>query len=114
VESAAGVLFRYQDEDNFYYYRISPDGSYSLVLYHAGERQVLIDWTEAPEIKSRNQVNHLRVEAVGDRIRMFVNDKLLAEVSDDTFAKGEIALAVSTFEKGGATFKFDNLLVRGR
>jgi hypothetical protein len=45
---------------------------------------------------------------------MFVNDQLLAEVSDDTFAKGEIALAVSTFEEGGATFKFDNLLVRGR
>jgi hypothetical protein len=114
LESAAGVLFRYQDEDNFYYYRISADGSYSLILYQAGERQVLIDWTEAPEIRGRRQANHLRVETVGDRIRMFVNDQLLAEVSDDTFAKGEIALAVSTFEEGGATFKFDNLLVRGR
>src|SRR4029453_7807615 len=43
LESAAGILFRYQDKDNFYYYRISADGSYSLVLYQAGERQVLVD-----------------------------------------------------------------------
>jgi zinc-ribbon domain len=114
VESAAGLIFRYQDEDNFYYYRISADGSYNLTLYKAGERQVLVDWTEAPELKGRGQANHMRVEAVDDRIRLFVNDALLAEVSDDTFAKGEIALAVTTFEKGGATFKFDNLVVRGR
>jgi hypothetical protein len=74
----------------------------------------LVDWTEAPEIKGFRQRNHLGVEAIGDRIRLFVNDKLLAEISDDTFAKGEIALAVSTFDEGGATFKFDNLIVRGR
>jgi hypothetical protein len=114
LDSAAGVLFRYQDEDNFYYYRVSADGSYNLTLYTAGERQVLIDWTEAPEIKGRRQVNQLRVEAVGDRIRMSANDTLLAEVSDDTFATGEIALAVTTFDVGGATFKFDNLIIRGR
>jgi hypothetical protein len=114
LDSAAGVLFRYQDEDNFYYYRVSADGSYNLTLYVAGERRVLVDWTEAPEIKGRRQVNHLGVEAIGDHIRLFVNDTLLAEVSDDTFAKGEIALAVTTFEEGDATFKFDNLIVRGR
>lgn len=114
LDSAAGVLFRYQDDDNFYYYRVSSDGSYNLTLYKSGERQVLVDWTEAPEIKGRRQVNHLGVEAVGDHIRLFVNDTLLAEVSDDTFAKGQIALAVSTFDEGGATFKFDNLVVRGR
>jgi hypothetical protein len=114
LDSAAGVLFRYQDEDNFYYYRVSADGTYNLTLYAAGERQVLVDWTEAPEIKGRRQVNHLGVEAVGDHIRLLVNGTLLAEVSDDTFAKGEIALAVTTFEEGGATFKFDNLIVRGR
>jgi hypothetical protein len=114
LDSAAGVLFRYQDEDNFYYYRVSADGSYNLTVYAAGERQVLIDWTEAPEIKGRRQVNRLRVEAVGDRIRLFANNTLLAEVSDETFAQGEIALAVSTFDQGGATFKFDNLIVRGR
>jgi hypothetical protein len=112
LDSAAGVLFRYQDEDNFYYYRVSADGSYNLTLYAAGERRVLVDWTEAPEIKGRQQVNHLGVEAVGDHIRLLVNGTLLAEVSDDTFAKGEIALAVTTFEEGDATFKFDNLIIR--
>jgi hypothetical protein len=114
VVSAAGLLFRYQDEDNFYCYRVSADGSYNLTLYKAGERQVLIDWTDAPEIKSQGVANHLRVEAVGDHIRLFANGTLLAEASDDTFAKGEIALAVTTFEKGGATYTFDNLIVRGR
>jgi hypothetical protein len=112
-ESAAGLIFRFQDEDNFYFFSVSGEGSYSLDLYKKNDRKTLIDWTDSPAIKGQGKVNHLRVETEGDRIRLFVNDTLLDEISDDSFRKGQVALAVNTFNKGGATFTFDNLIVRG-
>jgi len=112
-ENAAGIIFRYQDEDNFYFFSISASGSYSLDLYKQNDRQALIDWTDSPAINGPGQKNHLRVEAVGDRIRLFVNGTLLDEISDDTWTTGKLALAVNTFSKGDTTFTFDNLIVRG-
>jgi hypothetical protein len=113
AESAAGLFFHYQDKHNFYFFSIAGDGSYSLDLYKNDEWQTLIDWTDSPGIKGQGEVNRLRVETAGDTIRLFVNGKLLDEVSDDTFNKGTIALAVNTFSEGDATFLFDNLIVRG-
>jgi hypothetical protein len=113
-ESAAGIAFRYQDEDNFYFYRVSASGNYNLTLYKQGQQQALIDWTQSPAINRRGQVNNLRVEALGDHIRLFVNGTLLDEVSDSSFDEGEIALAVTTFSQGDVTCLFDNFVVRGR
>jgi hypothetical protein len=111
-ESAAGIIFRYQDDDNFYLYRISDTGSYSLAVYSAGQQQMLLDWTASPAINPRGQPNKLRVEAVGEHMRLFVNGRLLGEASDMSLRTGEVALAVSTFSQGGTTVLFDNLVVR--
>ena len=71
-------------------------------------------WSAEPAIEGQGQLNRLRVETEGDRIRLYVNDKLLDEVSDDTFTEGSNALAVNTFDEGDAAFLFDNLVVRGQ
>ena len=114
AENAVGILFHFQDADNFYFFSISGSGSYSLDLYTKDGRQALIDWTDSPAIRGQGQPNRLRVETEGDRIRLFVNQTLLDEVSDSTFSKGALALAVNTFSKGDAGFTFDNLVVRTR
>jgi len=113
-ESAAGIAFRYVDGDNFYLYRVSASGSYNLTLYYQGRQQALIDWTESPAINGRGKPNKLRVEALGDHIRLFVNGTLLDEISDSSLAEGGIALAATTFDTGDVTFLFDNVVVRGR
>lgn len=110
-DSAAGLIFHYQDEDNFYLFSVSGDGHYGLDVYDKGELNTLIDWTAAETIKSRGEMNVLRVETRGDLIRLFVNDTLLDEISDDTITKGQMALAVNTFDEGDAIVKFDNLVV---
>ncbi len=114
IESAVGLIFRYQDQDNFCFFSVAADGTYNLEMYENNEVQTLIDWTDSPEIEGKGQLNRLRVETEGDRIRLYVNDKLLDEVSDDTFTEGSIALAVNTFDEGDAAFLFDNLVVRGQ
>jgi hypothetical protein len=109
--TAAGLLFRFQDSDNFYIFTISSDGRYGLDLYEGDNPTILIDWTETPAINPPGEVNALRVETVGDTIRLYANDQLLDEVSDGTFTRGRAAIAVNTFDTAGAPVRFDNLLI---
>ncbi|HEU5100620.1 MAG TPA: zinc-ribbon domain-containing protein, partial [Roseiflexaceae bacterium] len=55
--SAAGLIFHYQDDNNFYMFRVAGDKSYALDMYKDNEQQHLIDWTDEPSIKGPGQVN---------------------------------------------------------
>ena len=111
-ESAAGIIFRYQDDDNFYLFRIAEDSTYSLAVYNGGQQHMLLDWTASPAINGAGQPNRLRLEAAGEQIQVSVNGELLGEANDSSLSAGEIGLAVSTFDQGGAVYQFDNLVVR--
>jgi hypothetical protein len=111
-QSATGLIFRYQDKANFYIFSVAGDGNYSLDVYKDDKLETLIDWTESPAINGPGELNTLRVEAVGDTIRLFANDQLLDEVSDTTFSSGKMGLAVNTFDDPDVTVSFDNLTVR--
>jgi hypothetical protein len=111
--SAAGLIFHYQDDKNFYIYSVDGEGRYGLDVYKDDEPITLIEWTESSAIKPAGELNTLRIETTGDTIRLFVNDELLDEVSDSTIANGKAALVVNTFDEPNVTVKFDNLVVRG-
>lgn len=112
-QSAAGLLFHYQDDKNFYIFTVTQDGRYGLDVYKDDQLTTLIDWTESSAIKGAGETNAMRVETVGDKIRLYDNDELLDEVSDATLTSGRAAIAVNTFDDTGVTVRFDNLLVRG-
>ncbi len=111
-ESAAGLLFRYQDDKNFYLFTITGDGRYGLDMYKDDNLTTLIDWTESAAIKTVGELNSLRVETIGDKIRLYANDKLLDEISDGTFKRGKTAIALNTFDDPKLTVTFDNLVIR--
>lgn len=111
-ESAAGLLFRYQDDKNFYLFTVTGDGRYGLDMYKDDKLTTLIDWTELSAINAAGELNSLRVETVGDKIRLYANDKLLDEISDDTFKRGKTAIALNTFDDPKLTVAFDNLIIR--
>jgi hypothetical protein len=111
--SAAGLIFHYQDDMNFYIYTIDGEGRYELDVYKDDTPTTLIDWTESSAIKPAGEVNTLRVETSGDTIRLYANDELLDEISDSTIPNGKAALVVNTFDDPNVTVKFDNLVVRG-
>ena len=111
--SAAGLIFHYQDDKNFYIYSVDGEGRYELDVYKNDKPITLVDWTESSAIKPMGERNTLRVETSGDTIRLYANDKLLDEVSDSTIANGKAALVVNTFDEPNVTVKFDNLVVRG-
>ncbi|MEP7189738.1 MAG: family 16 glycoside hydrolase, partial [Roseiflexaceae bacterium] len=110
--SAAGLIFHYQDDKNFYIYSIDGEGRYELDVYKDDKPTTLVEWTESAAIKPAGELNTLRVETSGDAIRLYVNDALLDEVSDSTIANGKAALVVNTFDDPNVTVTFDNLFVR--
>jgi len=111
--SAAGLIFHYQDDKNFYIYSIDGEGRYELDVYKNDKPITLIKWTESSAIKPAGERNTLRIETKGDAIRLYANDELLKEVSDSTIANGKAALVVNTFDDPNVTVKFDNLVIRG-
>ncbi|MEM8530110.1 MAG: hypothetical protein AAGF95_04660 [Chloroflexota bacterium] len=110
-DTAAGLLFRFQDEYNFYFFNISANGYYALDLFQNGRWVSLVDWTRTTQVRPSGEANQLRVEVVEDYIHLYINDMLLDVVSDDTFAEGNVAFAVNTFEEQDISVFFDNLII---
>lgn len=106
-QTTAGIVFRYNDEQNFYFYGVSGDGYYTLAALHNGEWQPILDWSVSPQIRRAGAPNLLRVELNGARFRVYVNGTLLDEASDELFPTGGIALAAHTFNEGMARITFE-------
>lgn len=113
-ESSYGILFRYQGPDAFYRFDITSSGLYVLERRNPDGtwERFTPDWRESPAInRGLNVVNQIKVVAEGPRIRVFVNDLLLEEIRDETYATGTIALDAGTFGVPGLQVAFDNVSV---
>jgi S1-C subfamily serine protease/tRNA A-37 threonylcarbamoyl transferase component Bud32 len=104
-----GLYCRYQDADNFYEFDISGDGYYAIFLQQGGEYKTLAKWTATNAIRQGQASNHLTVLCQEDRLALWINGKFEAEVFDDTFSDGEIALTAGSFDEPGVLIAFDNL-----
>lgn len=105
-----GVFFRQVDDQNFYLFAVTPFQTYSLWKMVDGEWSALIEWTKADAIlAAEGEVNRLGVLAEGAQITLLVNDVAVAQVEDNAFSEGAVALAAGTFDEGGIEVEFDNL-----
>ncbi len=92
---------------------ISSDGFYGISKFVEGE-ETLIGMDSLQSNTAINQgatTNHLRVDCVGDRLTLYVNDRILAEVQDATFPAGDVGMIAGTFDDPGADILFDNFVV---
>lgn len=89
VEQMAGIVFRYQDEKNFYVIRASALGNnirfYKVV---AGIRSAPI----GPSLQMKlGEWYELKIECRGNKIRTWLNGRdAIPELTDTSFAKGRI------------------------
>ncbi|WP_448336481.1 zinc-ribbon domain-containing protein [Chloroflexus aurantiacus] len=109
---AAGIIFNYQDEDNFYLFSVSNDGYYALELLENNQWITLIDWTQHEAINPEN--NRIRVELNGDEITLFVNERQIEQTRDPTFTSGDVGLAVTSFDESGITVSYEEITIRSR
>jgi len=136
-----GVIFRYRDPDNFYIFRITADGYYSLVKVQDGVQEKISDWGISEAIRQGNAPNVIRVVGQGETFRFYVNGEPLPlclrgenETSmwatwegpgvcytdeprplfrDGTFAQGKIALAAGTIDGSAVSVLFDDVVIVG-
>jgi len=106
-----GVIFREDDNSNFYYLGINGLGEYALYLYYK-EWDILIDFTHTDLIHP-GESNRVTVIGDGPHFILFINDQYLTEITNEKIPEGVTALAVELANEGDqAVFEFDNFELR--
>ena len=108
-----GVICRYQDVRNFYFFIISSDGYYGIGKVVDGE-QILIGADQMyphDVIQKGNATNHIKVDCVGSHLVLYANGAKLVEVEDSMFSSGDVGLIAGTFAETGTDIHFDNFII---
>jgi hypothetical protein len=108
-----GVICRYQDSQNFYFFVVSSDGYYGIGKLKEGKQQLIGVENMPPtdKIKSGNATNHLRADCVGNQLVFYANGAKLSEQTDSDFTAGDVGLIAGAFDNPGTDIHFDNFSV---
>ena len=112
-ENDFGVMCRYEDNNNFYYFIISSDQLYGIGKIVNGARVQLAPVDEPPASQAilPGQTNRIRADCVGDTLALYVNGQKLVEVRDRDLTMGDIGLIAGSYSQPGTDVRFDNLVV---
>ncbi|MEN3370987.1 MAG: hypothetical protein V7609_3130 [Verrucomicrobiota bacterium] len=99
-DGTIGAAFRYANANNFYLFTMDrPNGAHRLLRVAGGGFTILAENQSTYDL---NRDYHLVVEAMGDSLRIYLDDTLLFDVADATIATGGLALQCGTCD--GAAF----------
>lgn len=113
-QNSFGLLFRMQSAQEFYRFDITSNGTFMLERRNGDGSwtRFVDDWTPSAAInQGLMSTNHLKVQAVGRDISVYVNDTLLIQISDNTYVGGTIGLDAGTFFTSDLRVAFDNVVV---
>jgi hypothetical protein len=106
VDQAAGVIFRVQDDRNYYVLRANAlERNVNFYRYSGGRRSPL---AEGPVDVASGRWQTLRVDARGSDFSGYLDERLVVTASDSTFPAGQIGL----WTKADAHTCFDDIEVR--
>ncbi|NIM93734.1 MAG: hypothetical protein GTO18_08495 [Anaerolineales bacterium] len=113
-DNVFGVLCRYKDPQNFYFFMISSDGFAGVGLYVNGVRRILTGDSMFPSsaINQGNEPNTLRADCVGSRLTFIVNGKQIYDLEDESLIAGDVGLIAGTYDEGGIKIEYDDFLVK--
>ena len=106
VDQAGGLVWRCNDENNYYICRINPlEDNFRVYKVVDGKRSQL----QSTELKAETgRWYHVRAVMVGDQITCYVDGKKYLDVKDDTFKDAGL---VGLWTKADASSSFDDLAV---
>ena len=111
--SAAGILFRYADDRNYYYLMVSEDGYFRLDVVFNETPRILIPWTSC-KLDSPREIR-IRIIVHGFSIALFLDDVWIGEIDDDTIDAGYIAFGGQNFSNNGAAhFALSEIRIESR
>ena len=110
-----GVICRYVDISNFYFFQITSDG-YAVIGKQTDGNQSYISGEEklvpAAAVHQGDATNHIRADCTGDTLTLFVNGDQTLSATDSDHKSGDVGLIAGTFDKAGTDILFDNFVVR--
>ena len=109
-DQGGGLVWRYQDANNYYIARMNPlEDNYRVYKVVNGKR-IQLETREGIKVPA-GQWHRLKVQMVGDHIECFLDGKKVLDVRDDTFrGAGQVGL----WTKADAQTYFDAFAVQGR
>ena len=108
-----GVICRYKNPSNFYYFIISSDGYYGIQKMKNGSLQ----WIDMDEMVPSDVINlgdaenQIRADCVGNELTLYINGQKIIKVTDSTFSEGNVGLIAGTFDEGYTEILFDDFKV---
>jgi hypothetical protein len=108
-----GLICRYQDEQNYYFFIVSSDGYYGVGKVKENHLSLIgmSEMQPSNAVQMGTTMNHLRADCIGDQLFFYVNGRLLTQVSDSDFASGDVGILAGTFDQSGVDVVFDNFVV---
>ena len=104
-----GLLYRYQDQANYYLFAVGGDGYYTVAVVQEGELTPLQVWQQWPHIRRGAAINRLRVRCEDTRCQFHINDEFTAETRNDVILTGYLGLWAETFSDGGLEVVFEKV-----
>jgi HEAT repeat protein/type 1 glutamine amidotransferase len=119
----SGIQIRSHSFKNYRNYRVhgyqveidTSGRAWSAGIYDEARRGWLFDLKNKPQAQKafrQNQWNHYRIEAIGDRIRTWINGVPAADLKDDMTSTGFIALQVHSSKEAGKKIKWRNIRIQ--
>jgi hypothetical protein len=109
-DQGGGIVWRFQDADNYYIARMNPlENNYRVYKVVAGKRKQL-DTKEGLKVKA-GEWHRLRITMTGDHIQCFLDGDKLLDAHDASFTgAGKVGL----WSKSDAQTYFDDFNVSGK
>jgi hypothetical protein len=108
-----GIICRYQDVENFYFFIISSDGYYGIGKMKDEQQELISGENLLPsdEINQGEATNTIQADCIENTLTLHVNDRQLSQVMDEAFASGDVGLIAGTYDEGGTDIHFDDFRV---
>lgn len=108
-----GVLCRYQDARNFYFFLASSDGYMGIGVYKEGRRVLLSGDSLLPHeaVRRGNATNHIRADCVDFNLSLWINGIPVAEAQAAEWNEGDVGLIAGSYETAGVEILFDQFSV---
>ena len=97
--SAWGVIFRVQDNENYFWARLTDTKFFAVSVAEGGEWTDILEWRRTESIKP-NGVNQLEVIAREAHLIFLINGQIVLEADDRRFPQGWVGLAIEGYTQG--------------
>jgi|WetSurMetagenome_2_1015567.scaffolds.fasta_scaffold13177_5 hypothetical protein len=113
VQNMFGLACRSSNLKNFYFFAVSSDGYYALGKIVGGKTILLGQEMMAPSaaLIQGPGPNHLRLDCIGETLRGYINNQVIATSNDTDFPSGDVGLVAGALDTPGVDVVFDNFVV---